>query len=254
MRRRGRLFKNVPSDRRPGDHSVTARRRAQTDIHLYVREAGRGAPLVLLHGNGESSDYFLHQISYFSKSRRVLAVDTRGHGRSPRGTAPFTLEQFADDLKALFDAKGVRRADLLGFSDGGNVALLFALKYPEHVRRLILNGANLSPSGVKLRVQLPICLGYGLVSLFALFDRKAAAKKELLGLMVTQPHIAPQSLQTVAAPTLVIVGDRDMIRSGHSRLIADSLPAGRLCVLHGSHFVARENSAAFNRAVAAFLA
>ena len=219
------------------------------DIALYVREAGHGAPLVLLHGNGESSDYFVHQIDYFSKSRRVLAVDTRGHGRSPRGTAPFTLEQFRDDLKALLDAKGVERADLLGFSDGGNVALLFALKYPGRVNRLILNGANLSPSGVKLRVQLPICLGYGLVSLIALFDRKAAAKKELLGLMVTQPHIAPQSLQA-----LVLAGDRDMIRDRHSRLIAASLPNGRLRVLRGSHFVAHENSAAFNRAVEAFLA
>ena len=224
------------------------------DIALHVREAGHGAPLVLLHGNGESSDYFVHQIDYFSKSRRVLAVDTRGHGRSPRGTAPFTLEQFARDLKALLDERGIDRADLLGFSDGGNVALLFALKYPGRVNRLILNGANLSPSGVKLRVQLPICLGYGLASLIALFDPKAAAKKELLGLMVTQPHIAPQSLQAVAAPVLVIVGDRDMIRGSHSHLIAASLPNGRLRVLRGSHFVAHENIAAFNRAVEAFLA
>lgn len=223
------------------------------DIALHVREAGHGAPLVLLHGNGESSDYFVHQIDFFSKSRRVLAVDTRGHGRSPRGTAPFTLEQFRDDLKALLDSKGIARADLLGFSDGGNVSLLFALKYPGRVNRLILNGANLFPSGVKLRVQLPICLGYGLASLIAPFDRRAAAEKELLGLMVTQPHITPQSLQAIAAPALVIVGDRDMIRGSHSRLIAASLPNGHLRVLRGSHFIAHENSAVFNRAVEAFL-
>ena len=147
------------------------------DITLHAVDVGAGKPLVLLHGNGESSEYFTHQLAVFPASRRVIAVDTRGHGQSPRGTAPLTLAQLAEDLREMLDQKGIEKADLLGFSDGGNIAMLFALKYPERVDRLILNGANLYPRGVKLAVQLPVVLGYGLVSLIAKFDKKAVAKK-----------------------------------------------------------------------------
>lgn len=224
------------------------------DITLHAVDVGAGKPLVLLHGNGESSEYFTHQLAVFPASRRVIAVDTRGHGKSPRGTAPFTLAQFAEDLRELLDQKGIEKTDLLGFSDGGNIALLFALKYPERVDRLILNGANLYPRGVKLAVQLPVVLGYGLVSLIAKFDKKAVAKKEILGLMVREPHIDPKSLAALPHQTLVIVGDRDMIRHRHSKLIADSIPNAKFVVLPGSHFIAAEESAEFNRAVEAFLA
>ena len=223
------------------------------DITLHAVDVGAGKPLVLLHGNGESSEYFTHQLAVFPASRRVIAVDTRGHGKSPRGTAPFTLAQFAEDLRELLDQKGVEKADLLGFSDGGNIAMLFALKYPERVDRLILNGANLYPRGVKLAVQLPVVLGYGIVSLIAKFDKKAVAKKEILGLMVREPHIDPKSLAALPHQTLVIVGDRDMIRHRHSKLIADSIPNAKFVILPGSHFIAAEESAEFNRAVEAFL-
>ena len=100
------------------------------DIRLCCVEAGEGFPLVLLHGNGEDHTYFKRQMGPFSQHFRVIAVDTRGHGESPRGTAPFTLEQFAEDLKEFLDGRSITRCHLLGFSDGGNIALLFALKYP----------------------------------------------------------------------------------------------------------------------------
>ena len=83
------------------------------DITLHAVDVGTGKPLVLLHGNGESSEYFTHQLAVFPVSRRVIAVDTRGHGQSPRGTAPFTLAQFAEDLRELLDQKGIEKADLL---------------------------------------------------------------------------------------------------------------------------------------------
>jgi len=102
-------------------------------IQLAYTERGTGFPLILLHGNGESSAYFANQIVPLAQVRRVIAVDTRGHGASPRGSAPFTLSQFADDLLAFMDRLGIAQADMLGFSDGGNIALLFALRHP--VRR-----------------------------------------------------------------------------------------------------------------------
>ncbi len=108
------------------------------NIQLSYREQGRGEPLILLHGNGEDSSYFAEQIRCFSKTYRVIAVDTRGHGRTPRGTAPFTIRQFAEDLKGLMDRLKIEKAHILGFSDGGNIALVFALCYPQMVDHLIL--------------------------------------------------------------------------------------------------------------------
>ena len=95
------------------------------EFQLYYTEQGQGTPFVLLHGNGESSDYFSHQIEHFSKTYRVIAVDTRGHGKSPRGDAPFTLAQFVEDLKQLLDYLELKKIILLGFSDGGNIAMMF---------------------------------------------------------------------------------------------------------------------------------
>lgn len=221
------------------------------DISLHYIKKGSGAPLLLLHGNGESGDYFVHQVDEFAQYFTVYALDTRGHGQSPRGTAPFTIPQFADDLLGFMEEHGIDKADILGFSDGGNIALTFALRHPERVGKLVLNGANLDPSGVKAAVQIPIVLGYRLASLFK--APKARANAELLGLMVNEPHIDPKELGRLTMPVLVIVGSKDMIKASHSRLIADSLPNGRLVIIEGDHFIANKQPTQFNRAVLAFL-
>lgn len=223
------------------------------DISLFTLEAGAGEPLVLLHGNGESGAYFQHQIPAFSARYHVFAPDTRGHGQSPRGTAPFTLAQFADDLCAFLDEHGIDKAHLLGFSDGGNIALLFALKYPSRVRSLILNGANLSPQGVRRRYQLPIEVGYVLTRLFARRSEEAQKHHALLALMVQEPHIDPASLAALTMPTLVIAGKKDMISEKHTRLIAAGISGAQLALLPGDHFVAAKEPEAFNRTVLTFL-
>lgn len=223
------------------------------DIELHCEETGSGEPLVLLHGNGEDGTYFTHQIAHFSQRFRVLALDTRGHGKSPRGEAPFTIRQFARDLLAFLDARGIERAHLLGFSDGGNIALVFALAHPERVGKLVLNGANLNARGVKRSVQVPIELGYRMARLFAGLSAKARANAEMLGLMVNDPNVAPEELAALTAPTLVIAGENDMIREDHTRLIAERIPNARLAFVPGDHFVAAKNPAAFNREVERFL-
>lgn len=223
------------------------------DFRLYYTEQGSGEALVLLHGNGEDDTYFSQQTAYFSQYFRVIAVDTRGHGKSPRGNAPFTLTQFAEDLKVFLDALNLRRVLLLGFSDGGNIALLFTLKYPQYVRKLILNGANLCPRGVRACVQVPICIGYGICSFFALFSGKAKANQELLRLMVKEPHIPPEALGSLSLPVLVIAGTRDMIRRRHTRQIAAAIPGSVLCFIDGDHFIARNHPEAFHAAADRFL-
>ena len=224
------------------------------DIALNYVEAGEGFPLVLLHGNGEDHTYFKHQMGPFSDRYRVIALDTRGHGRSPRGTAPFTLDQFAQDLKDFLDEKGIERCHLLGFSDGGNIALLFALRHPQYVEKLVVNGANLVPSGVKASTQWLITAGWVTCRALACFSRKARRNWELLNLMVAQPHIDPRALKALSMPVLVTAGEQDMIREDHTRAIAAAIPGSRLAILPGDHFVARQNWQAFNPLVLDFLA
>ena len=223
------------------------------EIQLHWEETGKGKPLILLHGNGEDGTYFRGQMEAFSHKYRVIAVDTRGHGKSPRGTAPFSLGQFTEDLKDFLDEMGIEKGIFLGFSDGGNIALMFALKYPSRVEALIVNGANLNPAGMKRSVLLPIELEYGMTALLAPFSRKARRKRELLGLMMKEPYIAPEELKKISVPVLVIAGTDDMIKEEHTRQIAASLPGGELKLIRGSHFVARDNSRDFNLAVSEFL-
>lgn len=223
------------------------------DISHHFIEKGSGEPLILLHGNGESCDYFSGQIDVFARYFHVYALDTRGHGQTPRGTAPFTIRQFADDLLAFMDAQVIDRAHLLGFSDGGNIAMIFALKYPERLRRLILYGANLDARGVKPAAQLPIELGYRFAKLFARRSSEARLHAELLGLMVNDPNVRPEERAAIRVPTLVVAGTRDMIRQKHTRLIAASIPSAQLVILDGDHFVANKRPKAFNEAVLDFL-
>lgn len=224
-----------------------------TDIQLHYIEQGQGQPLILLHGNGESCDYFEHQIHCFSKDYRVIAIDTRGHGKTPRGEKPFTIKQFAEDLKDFMDAKGITKANILGFSDGGNIALTFALKHPERIEKLILNGANLFPSGVKPLYQWPIEIGCRIAKMFSKKSGKAKQNAELLGLMVNEPHIDPSELARLTIPVLVIAGKKDMIKGSHTRLIYKSLPDAQLNIIEGDHFIANKNYEAFNRVVERFL-
>ena len=220
---------------------------------LYYKEKGQGEPLILLHGNGENHEYFRNQTEYFSKSYRVIALDTRGHGKSPRGDEPFTIRQFAEDLREFMDEKKIEKAILLGFSDGGNIALIFALRYPQRVSRLILNGANLYGAGVRPSVQIPIILGYHIARLFAGHSPKARRNAEMLRLMVKDPDIKPEELKAVAIKTLVIVGTKDMIKAQHTALIKENLPNASLRVLSGDHFIAAKNPKKFNQAVEEFL-
>ena len=209
------------------------------DIEHYFIEKGQGRPLVLLHGNGEDCSYF--------------KGDTRGHGQTPRGSAPFTIRQFADDLLAFLDARGIEKADLLGFSDGGNIAMVFAINYPERVGRLILDGANLDTKGVKRSVQAFIEFGYRCAKLSARKSEKARRNAEMMGLMVNDPNVAPEELAKIQARTLVIAGTRDMIKEAHTRLIAAHIKDAQLVFIEGDHFIANKCPEAFNKAVLAFL-
>lgn len=223
------------------------------DINHHYIEKGDGFPLFLLHGNGEDCSYFEHQMEPLAQHFKVIAIDTRGHGQTPRGETPFTIRQFAQDLLEFMDEHYIEKAHILGFSDGGNIAMVFTLTHPERVEKLILNGANLNTKGVKPSVQIPIEIGYRIAKMFANKSPEARKNAELLGLMVNDPNVDPLELTQIKCPTLVIVGNKDMIKEKHTRLIASSIPNAELSIIHGNHFIANKNPDTFNNKVLEFL-
>ena len=223
------------------------------DISLYYREKGNKEPFILLHGNGEDGSYFENQIDYFSDKYRVIALDKRGHGKSPRGNAPFTIEQFSRDLYDFMTGLKISNAIILGFSDGANIAMKFAIKHSNMVKALILNGGNLNSKGVKRTTQIPIEMGYRIASRFASKSPDAKRNAEMLGLMVNEPNISPAELSKITAPTLVICGKRDMIKESHTKEIAVNIPSAKLSIIKGNHFIANKRAADFNKEVDAFL-
>ena len=220
--------------------------------HFYIKK-GQGDPVILLHGNGENCSYFKNQINVFAEKYKVYALDTRGHGKTPRGDSPFTIRQFADDLLDFMNEHHIERTHLLGFSDGGNIAMVFAIRHPERVDRLILNGANLNAGGVRRTTQIPIEIGYRIAKRFSNKSDSARLNSEMLGLMVNDPNVDSKELKRISAKTLVIAGTKDMILESHTRLIAECIPDSRLVFISGDHFIANKKPDEFNRVVLDFL-
>lgn len=226
---------------------------------LYYEESGSGFPLILLHGNGESCEYFVHQVAHYEKFFHVIALDTRGQGKSPRGMTEYTINQFAEDVHEFMEEHQIAKAHVLGFSDGGNIAVIFALKYPQMVEKLILDGANIFPEGVEQdfldRVEFAYARECRKAKEGPDEESRARAKAyaERLRLMIREPQIQPEELAVLTMPVLVIAGTEDIILEDHTKLIADSLPDGKLVWIKGDHFIARDNPDDFNAAVDEFL-
>ncbi len=223
------------------------------EIKLNYIEKGTGEPFIMLHGNGEDSSYFTKQIEYFSQTYRVIALDTRGHGKSERGDTPFSIHQFSIDLYDFMKDLEISKAIILGFSDGANIAMDFAISHQNMIRALILNGGNIYSRGVKRIVQFPIEIGYRIASLFASVNRKAKMNAEMLGLMVNDLNIHKEDLAKITVPTLVIAGTNDMIKENHTREIASIIPDSELIFIKGNHFIANNKPYEFNMAVEGFL-
>ena len=222
-------------------------------VRLAYIEKGEGEPLILLHGNGENSEYFEYQLSFFSRYFKVIAVDSRGHGKSERGTGELTLQQIADDLFELMNYLSLKKAHILGFSDGGNIALLFALKHQDRIRKLIVNGANLDPSGVRDLFQAEVAAEHALLAIPARLNPKVRIKREILSLMIDQPNITSAELSVLTVPTLVLAGTKDVIKRKHTEKIFASIKNSRLCLIKGDHYIARSNPDEFNKTVYEFL-
>lgn len=208
-----------------------------SDTRIYYEIYGEGAPVLLLHGNGENLHTFDALIPTLAERYRVIALDTRGHGKSGRGTKPFRFETFADDVFEAMKILELEPARVIGYSDGGSTAMHLALRYPQCVGRLLLLGANLNPKGVEVRFQAPVVMGYLACKAIARVSRKAEGKRELLELMVKHPQLTVEQVGRIGAPALVLAGEKDIIKSTHTMEIAEAIPGARMEIIPGAdHF------------------
>ncbi len=223
--------------------------------HIYFEIYGGGEKhILLLHGNNESSDCFAKQLDALGKDYTLIAMDSRGQGKSTFGRKKLTINQIASDAFALLEGLGVKKTYVVGFSDGANAALAMLLGNEAGiVEKAVLAGANLDPSGVREIYQKPIELGFKLLASKA--QRSSAARKKLavMSLMVREPRFTAEQLGKITVPVLVMAGSRDMIKPAHTRLIADSIPNSTLKIIDGcDHFVFSKAPEAANAAVLEF--
>jgi pimeloyl-ACP methyl ester carboxylesterase len=205
-----------------------------------------GTPLVLIHGGGSTiGTNFGRVLPLLARSRRIIAVEVQAHGHTRDVDRPFTFEQDADDVAALLDSLGVYRADVLGFSNGGTTALQIAIRHPAKVNRLVIASANYRRDGMQPGFWEAMAKGTFADMPQPYKDAHRAIDPSEAGVhamyerdskrMLAFTDIPDVSIRAIQAPTLVVAGDRDVIRVEHALELSRTLPHGRLCVLPGTH-------------------
>jgi pimeloyl-ACP methyl ester carboxylesterase len=212
--------------------------------------SGSGSTLVLLHGGGDSGEHsFMHQLDVFSEHHRIVAPDQVGQGRTPDVPGPLSYTAMMQDTAALLRLLKLDHVDVVGFSDGGILALMLAVRHPELVRRLVISGVNIAPEG--LTAENLQELRAGQITTPRTIDEKLAR------LWLTSPTEAELNLGLLAKitqPVLVISGDRDAITLEHTLQIYHALPHSELCVLPGTdHATFSGRPAWLNPIITAFL-
>ena len=228
-------------------------------IKMYYEEYGEGKPLLLIHGNGGDIHSMGNQIDYFKKKYHVIVADSRGHGKSGLNTDSLTYVQMADDWSDLADYLKLDSVYVIGWSDGGIIALLLGIHHPENVSKLVTMGANLRPDTTAV---YPYAVNY-VKYMQSMAENRIKANdksqdwnlvKQLMGLLGDQPTIATSELSKVSAPTLIIAGDKDIIREEHTVEIYQHLPHAQLCILPGqTHYVPATDPELFNSIADEFL-
>jgi pimeloyl-ACP methyl ester carboxylesterase len=195
---------------------------------MYYAERGSGPALLLLHGGGDSGEHsFEQQLDEFSLRHHIVAPDQVGQGHTPDVSGPLSYTSMMEDTATLVKSLKLRHVDVVGFSDGGILALMLAVRYPQLVRRLVISGVNIAPDGLQ-----PDQL-QGLRDAQTSGKPKTVAEK-LAKLWLTSPTESELNLEMLAGidrPVLVISGDRDAITLEHTLMIFHALPQAQLCVL-----------------------
>jgi 3-oxoadipate enol-lactonase len=256
---------------------------------LYYEIHGDGPPLVMVMGIGyDSSLWTLQQVPVLSTRFQVVLVDNRDAGRSSRADGPYSIADMADDVAGLLDALGVHRTHLLGLSMGSMIGMEFALRHADRLDRLVLAGPGAAPARNAVD---PISMwswvkandpsgevfgGQQFTWLFSsAFLRNQQSVQETIAMLASNPNpVDPEAyarqaqaylqfdaldrLGGIATPTLVIVGEQDLLTPPWvAREVADGIPGARFEIITGdgsSHVVPLERPDDFNQLVIDFLA
>lgn len=237
---------------------------AREGARIWYGTVGEGPAVVLLHGGMSSSDAWGNQIAALTKSHhRVVLVDTRGHGRSTLGDVPLSYEVFEEDLRSVMDTLQIKKADIVGWSDGANTALVMAMKDPARARKIYAFGANMNADAAKpgafdapilRKVVVQLQQTYARVSPTP--DGFGALHTAVETMQKSEPNYNASQLEAIKGPTIAIAdGDHEeFIKEDHTRYMARTIPGASLIILPGvSHFAPWQAPDAFNESVLHFL-
>ncbi len=233
-------------------------------IACYHEDVGTGEPVLLLHGGFCSIETMRAQVDALSQRYRVLAPERPGHGRSPDREAPITYDGIVSDTVAYLDERGIDRCHVIGFSDGAIAGYLLALRHPSRVRSLVAISGNLDPSVFvppeQMARAMPEAAFAALAHEYDLLSPDGSAhREEIIGKVMRmwreEPHIDPRELAAVTAPTLIMAGDHDVIRTDHTILISSAIQGSQLCIVpNASHMVMLDRPELVNLVLQGFLA
>lgn len=222
-----------------------------------------GVPVLLLHGGALNSNYFGYLIPALVKhGYRVIAMDSRGQGRSARAKGPITYHMMASDVLGLLDLLHVRQVSLVGWSDGGIIGLDLAIHHPQRLYRLFAYGANADLAGVYRNAdEAPLVVAFVARAqeeyrrLSPTPDDWTSFQAVMNRMWTTEPDFTADQLRSIRVPTTIADGEyEEIIRPEHTRYLAATIPHAKLVILPNvSHFAILQHPAAFNAAVLAFL-
>lgn len=237
-------------------------------VRTYFETRGKGEPVLLLHGGGCTVESLYPQAVELAKRYTVVLPERRWHGRSACVGNELTYEIMTADTIAFMDSLKVRKAHLIGHSDGANIAAMVAIERPELVRKLVWISGNFSPDWLSAegRAQLSRLTTEGLRELFPSLvdtyykvapnaDERFPVLLEMLKRLWTSDwRIPTASLRQISAPTLVMSADRDMVPLAHTLELFQYIPKAQLCVIpNADHALVMKRPEAVNPAILRFL-
>ena len=255
------LWKTLPMPLPAPAADETGRVKAN-GAQIYYAVYGSGDPLILLHGGLGNTDYWGGQIEAFSAEYKVIAIASRGHGRSTRDDQAYGYHLMASDVLAVMDHLGIEKASIVGWSDGGNIGLDIAVNNPDRLVKLFAFGANFNPSGVKPSVETDETFGAYVNRAAEDYARLSETPKEFDGFVAqisemwaTQPNFTEEQLASIPVPVAVADGEHDeAIEPEHTKQMAALIPQSTLIIMPDlSHFAMWQDPKAFNDAVLTYL-
>jgi pimeloyl-ACP methyl ester carboxylesterase len=233
------------------------------DIQMYYETHGEGQPLILLHGGLGNAGYWEKQIPVFAEKYKVIAVDSRGQGRSTYSEQPIGYSLMASDVIALMDYLGIEKADVVGWSDGGIIGLDLAINHPERLHKLIAFGANYNTSGVRADAfENEKANAYfakaseDYQKLSPDPSRWDALLENLSSMWASEPNFTASQLGSITVPILVLDGENEeVVYAAHTKEMASLIPTAKLILIPGTgHFAPWEKPEEFNQIVLDYLA